>query len=136
MRLEDRAAPGPVLRKSGGGVRAWFDPRGRGLGHRAFVANRIVSLGLVFYLYLHLAVLSLLLRGEAAWNDFLRLATTRGFLLLDILLLGGVLYHGFNGVRVALVGAGIQSDRQRSLWWSLMIVAGFLLVWGGIRMWH
>lgn len=135
MRIEDRAAPGPILRKGGRGPRAWFDPRGRALGHRAFVLNRITALGLVFYLYLHLAVLSMLLRGEQAWNDFVRLAMTRGFVLLDILLLAGVLYHAMDGIRVALVGTGVQSDRQKSLWWSLMAVAGLLLLWGGLRMW-
>ena len=65
--LEDiraaREARGPVLRKSPG-PSAWFDIRKRGAGHWAFSLNRFTSLGLVFYLYLHLAVLSMLLRGE------------------------------------------------------------------------
>lgn len=133
--LEGRSTPGPVLRKGGRGPRAWFDPRGRALGHGAFVANRVTAIGLVLYLYLHLGVLSMLLRGESAWNDFVRLAMTRGFLVLDILLLAGVLYHGLNGIRVALVGTGIQSDRQTALWWSVMAICGLLLLWGGIRMW-
>ena len=64
-------APGPT---------AWFDIRRRGTGHLAFSLNRITGLGLVFYLYLHLAVLSQLLGGEAAWNGFLETATTPLFL--------------------------------------------------------
>lgn len=132
---EERATTGPILRKGAPGPGAWFDPRDRALGHRAFVLNRITGLGLVVYLYLHLGVLSLLLRGESAWNDFVRLAITPTFLGLDVLLLAGVVYHGLNGVRVALVGTGILSDRQRALWWAVAILAAFLLVWGGIRMW-
>ena len=132
---EERAAEGPVLRKGVDGPGAWFDPRDRALGHRAFVLNRITGLGLVFYLYLHLGVLSMLLRGEAAWSGFLRLATTTAFLGLDVLLLAGLLYHGLNGVRVALVGTGILRDRQRALWWSAAIVMAFLLVWGAVRLW-
>ena len=132
---EERATTGPVLRKGAPGAGAWFDPRDRALGHRAFVLNRITGLGLVFYLYLHLGVLSMLLRGEAAWSGFLRLATTTAFLGLDVLLLAGLLYHGLNGVRVALVGTGILRDRQRALWWSAAIIAVFLVAWGGIRMW-
>lgn len=132
---EERSAAGPVLRKGASGAGAWFDPRDRALGQRAFILNRITGLGLVAYLYLHLGVLSLLLRGESAWNGFLELAITPTFLGLDILLLAGLLYHGLNGVRVALVGTGILSDRQRSLWWAIAVMAAFLLAWGGIRMW-
>ena len=59
---DHRAERGPVLRK-GVGIpgSGWFDPRGRALGGFAFSANRVTGLGLVFYLYLHLAVLSMLL---------------------------------------------------------------------------
>lgn len=132
---EERTTRGPVLRKGVGGAGAWFDPRDRALGQRAFILNRITGLGLVMYLYLHLGVLSLLLRGESAWNDFVRLAITPTFLGLDVLLLAGLLYHGLNGIRVALVGTGILPDRQRALWWSVAILAVFLLAWGSIRMW-
>lgn len=132
---EERAAAGPVLRKGVDGPAAWFDPRDRALGHRAFVLNRITGLGLVFYLYLHLGVLSMLLRGEAAWSGFLRLATTTAFLGLDVLLLFGLLYHGLNGVRVALVGTGILRDRQRALWWAAVVMGALLLAWGGLHIW-
>ena len=95
-------APGPPL--SG-----WFDPRGRTIGGRGFALNRITGLALLFYLYLHLGVLSMLLAGASAWGDFaqpghLEAAT---FLALDVVLLFGVLFHGLNGIRVALVGSGI-----------------------------
>ena len=88
-----RAERGPVLRK-GVGIpgSGWFDPRGRALGGFAFSANRVTGLGLVFYLYLHLGVLSMLLLGEPTWNDFIRLATSWAFLSLDVLLILGILY--------------------------------------------
>jgi succinate dehydrogenase / fumarate reductase, cytochrome b subunit len=122
-----RALPGPVLRKAPGPV-AWVDVRRRALGHWAFSLNRITALGLVFYLYLHLAVLSLLLGGESAWSGFLRIATTPLFLGLDVVLLFGLLFHGLNGLRVALVGTGIAPTRQRSLFWSLTVIGTITLV--------
>jgi succinate dehydrogenase / fumarate reductase cytochrome b subunit len=122
-----REARGPVLRKSPG-PSAWFDIRKRGTGQWAFSLNRFTSLGLVFYLYLHLAVLSMLLRGESAWHGFLELATTPVFLGLDVLLLFGLLFHGLNGLRVALVGSGIAADRQKALFWSLMTFGAILLI--------
>jgi succinate dehydrogenase / fumarate reductase cytochrome b subunit len=82
----------------------------------------------VFYLYLHLAVLSTLLRGESAWSGFLRLAATPVFLGLDVVLLFGLLFHGLNGLRVALVGTGIAPDRQRGLFWSLLAIGAITLI--------
>jgi succinate dehydrogenase / fumarate reductase, cytochrome b subunit len=124
-----REVRGPVLRK-GVGIPAsgWIDPRGRALGGFAFSANRITGLGLVFYLYLHLGVLSLLLGGERSWNDFIRLATSWAFLSLDVLLILGILYHGLNGIRVALVGSGVVADRQQALWWSLGAIGTVALI--------
>jgi succinate dehydrogenase / fumarate reductase cytochrome b subunit len=124
-----RAERGPVLRKGVGvSPSGWFDPRGRTIWGWAFAVNRITGLGLVVYLYLHLAVLSLLLRGASAWSDFLRVATTTAFLALDVLLVFGLLYHGLNGVRVALVGTGIVPNRQRALFWAGAVVGTVLLV--------
>jgi succinate dehydrogenase cytochrome b subunit len=132
--LDERAERGPVRRK-GVGVPAsgWFDPRGRALGGFAFAVNRITGLGLVFYLYLHLAVLSLLLRGEHAWGDFLRIATSGAFLGLDVILLFGLLYHGLNGIRVALVGTGVVPNRQKALWWSLGVIGTIALIGGALH---
>ena len=136
--VDEREARGPVRRKGlGPSPSGWLDPRGRALGSWAFAVNRVTGLGLLFYLYLHLGVLSMLLGGESSWNGFLEIATTRGFLLLDVLLLFGLLYHGLNGIRVALVGSGVVPDRQRALFWAgsvigtLALVAGALHVLGG-----
>jgi succinate dehydrogenase cytochrome b subunit len=122
-----RDARGPVLRKAPGPT-SWFDIRHRGTGHWAFSINRITGLGLTFYLYLHLAVLSQLLRGSSAWHGFLRLATKPVFLGLDVLLIFGLLFHGLNGLRVALVGSGIAADRQEAMFWSLMVFGAILLL--------
>ncbi len=131
---EERSRRGPVLRK-GIGVTptGWFDPRGRAIGSWAFAANRITGLGLVFYLYLHLAVLSMLLVGESMWNDFVELATNTVFLLLDVLLIFGILFHGLNGVRVALVGTGVVPDRQKALFWAFTVIGTTLLVYSAIH---
>ncbi len=127
----ERAARGPVLRKGiGPSPSGWFDPRGRAIGSWAFAVNRITGLGLVFYLYLHLAVLSLLLGGAGAWSDFLRIATTWTFLGLDVILLFGLLFHGLNGIRVALVGTGVVPNRQKALFWAFTVIGTITLIAG------
>lgn len=122
-----RRSRGPVQRKGPGAV-AWFDIRGRSTGHLAFSLNRLTGVGLVFYLYLHLGVLSMLLWGASAWSSFLRVATLPLFLGLDVLLIFGLLTHGLNGLRVALVGSGIAPDHQKALYWALMVFGFILLV--------
>lgn len=108
-------------------LRSWFDVRRRRVGSWAFALNRLTGLGLTFYLFLHLGVLSILLQGESAWNDFIALVKSPLFLILDVVLLFGLIFHGLNSIRVALVGMGFVTEKQRSLFWGLMAVGLLLL---------
>ena len=45
-----------------------------------------------------------------------------------MLLIFGLLFHGLNGLRVALVGSGVAPDRQKALFWSLMVFGAILLL--------
>ncbi|HEY1410396.1 MAG TPA: succinate dehydrogenase, cytochrome b556 subunit [Promineifilum sp.] len=118
----------PVRPKSP--LRSWFHPRGRSIGTIAFALNRISAIGLTLYLFLHLAVLSQLLGGEASWNRFHALARTPLFLTLDVILLAAVVYHMFNGIRLALVGTGVANRQQRGLFYGLAAVAVLLFLVG------
>lgn len=111
-------------------LKSWFDVRTRKMGTWAFALNRLTGIGLSLYLIVHLGVLSLLLQGEEGWNAFIDLARSPFFLTLDVILLFGFLFHGLNGVRVALVGMGIGVDNQRTLFWVLMVVGLVLLLIG------
>ena len=113
-------------------LRAWFDPRGRSISTLAFALNRVTAIGLTVYMFLHLAVLSLLLRGPEGWDSFVAIARSPLFLTLDVVLLFGVVYHMFNGIRVALVGMGIAHRQQRGLFYGLTGVALILFVIGAV----
>ena len=114
----ERALPGPIHHKGPGPAESgWLEPRGRGHGGRALALHRVTGLVIVLYLYLHLAVLSMLLIGHSAWSSFLSLVTAKSFLALEVVLIAAVLFHGLNGIRVALVGSGIAVTRERALFW-------------------
>lgn len=113
-------------------ISMWFDPRNRNLGMLAFILNRITALGLVFYLGLHLVVLSLLAIGETTWDAFIAIVSSPLFLVMDIVLLAGVLIHGLNGVRLTLVGLGFAANRQRGIFVILMTIALIILIVAGI----
>jgi succinate dehydrogenase / fumarate reductase, cytochrome b subunit len=105
----------------------WLDVRNRKLGMWAYALNRITGIGLVIYLYMHLFVLSLLLRGQTAWDSFVALARSPYFLALDVILLAGILIHGLNGLRIALTGFGIGVGAQRALFTMLMVISAIAL---------
>lgn len=109
-------------------IRAWFDVRRDRLGSWAFALNRLTGLGLTLYLFLHLGVLFLLSRGPDAWAGFLELARSPLYLLLDVVLIFGLLFHGLNGIRVALVGMGIAVHNHRTLFWTLIGIGAVLFV--------
>ncbi len=118
-------------------VGRWFDVRQRKLGMWAYALNRITGIGLVVYLYLHLAVLSLLAGGPGSWDAFVSLARAPFFLTLDVILLAGILLHGLNGLRVALLGFDVGVRAQRAIFTMLMLVAvvalgaAALMIYGG-----
>ena len=111
-----------------------LDPRGRHLGTWAFVANRLTGLGLVAYLYLHLVILSTLLRGPEAWDGLVELFRHPLFLAFDVLLVLGLAVHGFNGLRVALVGSGLLADRHKALLAAAGILIGVVTLVAAVRM--
>jgi succinate dehydrogenase / fumarate reductase cytochrome b subunit len=120
----------PDSRRSG--PAGWFDVRHRGPGGRAFALNRLTGLSLVGYLYLHLAVLFLLSRGPDGWDRFVALASRPFFLWLDVVLVVGLLVHGLNGVRLALVGTGLMVDR-RALLVALTLLGTLVAVVAAVR---
>ncbi len=113
------------------GVAGWVDVRGRRLGGVAFILNRITGLGVLFYLYLHLVVLSQLAVGPAAWDSLLKnWFLNPVFLVLDVVLLAGLLIHGLNGIRVALVGLGLVVSRQKALLGAAGTIGAIVLLIG------
>lgn len=112
---------------SRGALLAWFDVRSRRVGSWAFALNRLTGLGLTLYLFLHLIILRQLVQGAERWDAFIALARSPWFLALDVVLIFGLLFHGLNGVRVALVGMGVGARNHRALFWALMAVGLLLL---------
>ena len=125
----DRTRRGSAPRRTS----RWLDPRGRHLGTWAFVANRLTGLGLVGYLYLHLVILSTLLRGPEAWDGLVELFRHPLFLAFDVLLVVGLAVHGLNGLRLALVGSGLLVDRHKALLAAAAILVALVSLVAAVR---
>ena len=102
-------------------------------GMWAWILHRITGLGLVFYILLHTILMGVsLLSGKEGFDATLSvLMGNPVFELLDIILLGAVLYHGFNGIRILLfdVGIGISVNSQKIIFRVFMGVAAILWFW-------
>jgi succinate dehydrogenase / fumarate reductase, cytochrome b subunit len=113
----------------------WFALRSRPAGMLAFMLHRLTGIGLVFYLYLHLAVLSKLRGGPESWDSFLALVRSPWFLFLDGILLLGVLFHGLNGLRLTLIGLNLGLRWQKAAFWIILVLSGGLAIWGSAVLW-
>jgi succinate dehydrogenase / fumarate reductase cytochrome b subunit len=111
----------------------WFG-WGRSAGRWGFMLHRASGLALTLYLGIHLALLGQLRAGPGRWDAFVRLASSPTFLLLDALLFGAAAFHGFNGLRLTILGLGWAVDRQKELLWVSVALAAALTATVGIAM--
>jgi succinate dehydrogenase / fumarate reductase, cytochrome b subunit len=112
----------------------WFDPRGREPGSWAFILNRLSALGLTFYLYLHLFTLRKLAQGPEAFDSFVHDAESPLIIIGELLVIFGGLYHGLNGLRIALTSFGIAVPYQRQLFYGVFLITIIASVIFAIRM--
>jgi succinate dehydrogenase / fumarate reductase cytochrome b subunit len=96
---------------------------GRGLGAWAFWLHRLSGLLLVFYLLLHIIVISTAVSGKGDFNAAMGFLKAPLFVALEMGLVAAVLIHGFNGVRIVLFDLGIGLKKQKEIFVALMALA-------------
>ncbi len=101
----------------------WFELRGLDAGTFAFIMNRLSGIGLTFYLFLHLVVLSQLARGPQAYDSFIALVKNPVFIFGEFVVVAGVLLHGLNGLRIAITSVGIGAPKQKTLFFIGLAIA-------------
>lgn len=101
----------------------WFNPLGRNPGAWAFILNRLTGLGLTFYLFLHLIVLGRLAQGPQAYEEFLELTKSPLVKLGELLVIGAVIYHALNGLRVVLTSFGLGIRQQTQMFYLSVLLA-------------
>ncbi len=99
----------------------YFKYRGR-TGFWAFILHRLSGLLLLFYLTLHIWVTHHLSWGEEEFDRIMEFLSSPLFKFLEIGLLGVILYHGLNGLRVILIDLGLGIEKQKLVFWLLMII--------------
>ena len=112
----------------------WFNPVGRETGGWAFILNRVTALGLTFYLYLHLVILSQLATGPQAYDQFVALMRNPISISAEVLVVAAGIMHGLNGIRIVLTTFGFGVTRQKQLFYGLMALVLVIILFFTVRM--
>jgi len=105
-------------------------------GYIAWILHRLTGLGLAFYLFLHIWVIHHISQGKEQFNEVMAVVQSPFFHVMEIGLLGCVVYHALNGLRVVLLDYGRAADKGPHLKWVLATLAAtaLLVAVGGIPM--
>jgi len=100
----------------------------KGTGMWAWVLFRISGLVLVFYLFVHVWVISQgRIGGAASLNSLFKFFDKPLLVFLDLMLVSAVLYHALNGVRILLMDVGVGIRQHKAIFWVCMLVAALAL---------
>ena len=99
-------------------------------GMFAWMLHRLTGLALVGYLVLHVWGLKAITDPDA-YNALIAGYHGPLFKIGEFMLLGAVVYHSLNGLRIVLIDFMGWSPNQRKLFWTLGAVAAVLFIVGG-----
>jgi succinate dehydrogenase / fumarate reductase cytochrome b subunit len=111
------------------------------LGTLAWILHRLSGLGLIFYLTIHIYVISHLMGGKESFDGVMHFLETPLFKFLEIGLIGTIFFHLYNGLRVTLVDMGVLVERQKLLFGIAVVLwlvtwfavcAAMISRWGGL----
>jgi succinate dehydrogenase / fumarate reductase cytochrome b subunit len=100
-------------------------------GMVAWTLQRVTGILLLLYLFLHVHTIGKLSQGPAAFDEAIATFSSPFFKCLEIALLGVVVLHAFNGIRITLVDLGIGVGRQRQLFWTVTVGMGLVVFLAG-----
>ncbi|MGD9123920.1 MAG: succinate dehydrogenase, cytochrome b556 subunit [Desulfarculaceae bacterium] len=105
-------------------------------GYVAWILHRLTGLGLALYIFMHIWVIHHISKGRESFNEVMAVVQSPLFHFLEIGLLGCVVFHALNGVRIILLDYGNAAEKgPHKVWvWATLAVAAALTVAGGIPM--
>lgn len=85
---------------------------------------------MTFYIFLHLYVLSHL-RNPLEYASMMEIMRSPLMKLTEAGLLGLVIGHAFNGLRLTILELGASTKLQKKLFWSAFFFGGLIFLFGG-----
>jgi succinate dehydrogenase / fumarate reductase, cytochrome b subunit len=92
-------------------------------GMWSWLLHRITGLGVLLFLLVHIVDIALLGFGPNVYNEGIAVFNTGIVRIISLALIGAVLYHAFNGVRIILIDFWPKGARyQRTMFATVMIL--------------
>jgi succinate dehydrogenase / fumarate reductase, cytochrome b subunit len=83
-------------------LREYLTYRG-GPGHWSWILHRVTGIGVFIFLLVHIIDIALIGWGPGIFNQLLFLYRHPAFRVGEVALVGAVLYHAINGVRICII---------------------------------
>lgn len=91
-------------------------------GMWSWLLHRITGLGVLLFLLIHIVDISLLNFGPKVYNEGIALFGTTIVRILSLALIGALLYHAFNGVRIILIDFWPKGARYQRIMFATVMV--------------
>jgi succinate dehydrogenase / fumarate reductase, cytochrome b subunit len=129
------------------GLFGWLGGGRWGFERYLYTLHRLTGLGLLFYFLLHIVVTSSRASGRAAWERAMGSVTGPLFTAGEFMVFAAFAFHAVNGIRLGMIELGFAVGKpeepvypyrtsvhhQRPLAIVAMLLAGVVLVWGGLE---
>ena len=100
-------------------------------GMWAWVAHRVTGVLIFFFLFAHVLDTALVRVSPDAYDRIIDTYKTPVVNLMEVGLVGAVLYHALNGIRVTAIDFWDQGTRyQKQMSWAVVGVTGLVMVPG------
>ncbi len=91
-------------------------------GMWSWLLHRVTGLGVLLFLLVHIVDISLLNFGPKVYNEGIALFGTTIVRILSLALIGALLYHAFNGVRIILIDFWPKGARYQRIMFATVMV--------------
>lgn len=98
-------------------------------GQYAWLFHRLSGLGVLFFLLVHVIDIMLIGLGRDIYDKSVEFYSHWYIIPMEILLVGAVIYHALNGVRIILIDFWSQGTRkERQLFWWALAASALLTI--------
>lgn len=91
-------------------------------GMWSWLFHRISGLGILLFLLIHIVDISLLGFGPKVYDDGITLFSVGIVRFISMALIGGLIYHAFNGVRIILIDFWPKGARYQQVMFNIVLV--------------
>jgi succinate dehydrogenase / fumarate reductase, cytochrome b subunit len=91
-------------------------------GMWSWLLHRVAGLGILLFLLVHIVDISLLGLGPNVYNEGIALFNVGIVRVVSLAVIGGVLYHAFNGLRITLIDFWPKGARYQRMMFATVLV--------------